>query len=121
MRFSIRISAKTPWIKQVGLVGLVGLVGQVGQVRQKTGGTPKSTRLVRRSLGEGGSPAQLGEAAQTLPTATFGTGGTPKSTRSPAQPGEAAQTLPTATFWGTSPPSIIQRKMAFLFTRAEIL
>ena len=27
-------------------------------------------------------------------------GGTPKSTRSPAQPGEAAQTLPTATFGG---------------------
>ena len=36
------------------------------------GGTPKSTRLARRSLGEGGSPAQPGEAAQTLPTATFG-------------------------------------------------
>ena len=28
-------------------------------------------------------------------------GGTPKSTRSPAEPGEAAQTLPTATFGGT--------------------
>ena len=27
----------------------------------------------------------------------------PKSTRSPALPGEAAQTLPTATFWGITP------------------
>ncbi len=32
-------------------------------------------------------------------------GGTPKSTRSPAQPGEAAQTLPTATFGGHGPRS----------------
>ena len=32
-------------------------------------------------------------------------GGSPKSTRSPAKPGEAAQTLPTATFGGHGPRS----------------
>ena len=36
------------------------------------GGTPKSTRLARRSLGEGGSPAKPGELPQTAATATFG-------------------------------------------------
>ena len=41
-------------------------------------------------------------AVVTAATTLWGdeNGGTPKSTRSPAQPGEAAQTLPTATFGG---------------------
>ena len=39
----------------------------------------------------------------------------PKSTRSPAQPGEAAQTLPTATFWGITKESQTYEHNRFKF------
>ena len=58
--------------------------------------------------GENGDPAPESEDGGTPESGEPGKGGAPKSTRSPAQPGEAPQTVPTATFGGKDRSDIVK-------------